>query len=200
MKNTVKRIGWGLLLVLGGLLLYGVFIEPRFLLEVEREEARVPALPAAWEGQQVAVLGDFQVGLFLDNTRAMREAVERVIAARPALVLIVGDFIYDVDADEVEEQIAEALPFFRPLVDAGLPTFAVLGNHDYGIATPTDEVELQVADTLESALEALGIPVLRNCRTGAGARSTWRAKPTRMGGSSPATARPATRPEDPRAA
>ena len=64
MKKLGKRIGWGLLLVLSGLLLYGVFIEPRLLLEVKREEARVPALPAAWEGQRVAVLGDFQGGSF----------------------------------------------------------------------------------------------------------------------------------------
>ena len=45
-------------------------------------------------------------------------------------------------------------------MEAGLPTFAVLGNPDYGMATPKDEVELWVADTLESALEALGDAVL----------------------------------------
>jgi predicted MPP superfamily phosphohydrolase len=158
MKTWARRIGWGLLLAMSGLLVHGVFIEPRFLLEVEREEARVPALPEHWEGQQVAVVGDFQVGLFLDNERAMHEAVRRIIAARPALVLIVGDFVYDIDADEADAQVARALPFFRPLVDAGLPTFAVLGNHDYGIATPDDAPEPGVADALASA----GISVLRN--------------------------------------
>ena len=40
-------------------------LEPRLVLDVEEEPARIPGLPAAWVGRRIAVVGDFQAGIWL---------------------------------------------------------------------------------------------------------------------------------------
>lgn len=161
-KRRLLHIGLGLLALCVAVAIYGVFIEPRFLLEVEHQVAHVPGLPPAWEGKQVAVLGDFQVGMTLDNERAMREAVADVVRLRPAAVLLLGDFVFDVEPDDVAGKLARVEDILRPLTQAGLPTYAVLGNHDYGLNTREDTREPGVAETVAAGLRSLGVKVLRN--------------------------------------
>lgn len=67
-----------------------------------------------------------------------RRIVKRIIAERPAAVLIAGDFVYKpTDEDELDEveredlgkviDVAnEAADLLRPLVEAGIPTYAAL--------------------------------------------------------------------------
>ena len=45
------------------LLVYGVLIEPRLILDEEHETARIPGLPAEWEGMTIAVIADIQIGM-----------------------------------------------------------------------------------------------------------------------------------------
>lgn len=161
-KRKLARIGGGVLAVFVALALYGVFIEPRYLLQVERQEARVPGLPASWEGREVAVLADLQVGMDLGNERAMREAVAHVVRLRPAAVLLLGDFVYDAEVDEVAGKLARVADILRPLMEAGLPTYAVLGNHDYGLHTQHDDLEPGVAEAVVAELRSIGVTVLRN--------------------------------------
>ncbi|WP_052519392.1 metallophosphoesterase [Archangium violaceum] len=161
-KRKLVRIGGTVLAVFVALALYGVFIEPRYLLEVEHQEARVPGLPAAWEGRQVAVLADFQIGMNLGNERAMREAVADTVRLRPAAVLLLGDFVFDAEADEVAGKMGRVEELLRPLTQAGLPTFAVLGNHDYGLNTKEDNIELGVMEAAVAGLRSIGVTVLRN--------------------------------------
>lgn len=173
--------GLGLLAIL--ILAWGAGIEPR-LIDEEEEEAEIPGLPDAWTGQQVAVIADLQVGMWWDNTGTIRRIVDRLVDQRPAAVLIAGDFIYHpanqagasgsggsgtqtappgLDAAEaVASVVAEAVALVRPLAEAGIPTFAVLGNHDYGMES-RQAVRLDwAAQRLSEALDAAGIPVLRN--------------------------------------
>ena len=49
-----------------------------------------------------------------------------------------------------------------PLVEADIPTYAVLGNHDYGLANPRIPEKEGPAAAVEAAVEAAGIPVLQN--------------------------------------
>ncbi|ADI13648.1 metallophosphoesterase [Truepera radiovictrix] len=148
---------WVFLVV--GLFVIGVIqalIEPRMLV-TERHKAHVPGLPASWEGATVALLADFQVGLFGDNRSTVGRAVERVLEERPALVLIAGDFIHD--TARAIEPVTELL---CPLTDAGLPCYAVLGNHDYAMPTEKDTPDLELARRLTSALEEIDVQVLEN--------------------------------------
>lgn len=158
------RLLKGILIQLGGILLlllvWGMLIEPR-LLDVEQEAAAIPQLSRNWEGRQIALLADWQVGMRLANTGTMREATERVVQLRPAAVLLAGDFVYKAGPDPTSE-IRSVVDILSPLTAAGIPTYAVLGNHDYGLNHRDDPVNRQMAARLASALEGIGIRVLQN--------------------------------------
>lgn len=138
-----------------GLILWGL-IEPYFI-DVEEKEGRIPNLPPSWEGKRVALIGDFQVGMWLHNTPTIRRVVRKIVRERPACVLITGDFIYD-----KRTAIPEAVQLTKPLTDAGLPTYAVFGNHDYAQPTRSDQPDMQLAEDLREALEEVGVRILHN--------------------------------------
>lgn len=134
-----------------GVLLWGFAIEPR-LIDEEHHVVRLADLPAAWDGSQVAFLADLQVGMTWANEGTARRMVERIVEDRPAAVLLGGDFLYS-DDPAPAIQIATVLDIVGPLPEAGIPTFAVLGNHDVGLG---------VSDELARHLELAGIRVLSN--------------------------------------
>ncbi|PZD74664.1 hypothetical protein C1752_00614 [Acaryochloris thomasi RCC1774] len=158
----MKSLKWFLLGPLGLLcllVLWGL-IEPHFL-NVEEETAVIPNLPKAWEGQKIGQLSDFQVGLWADNPDTGHRGVKKLIEVQPAAVFISGDFIYHAKPDPAAE-IEEAVSIVRPLVEAGIPTYAVLGNHDYGMSSKKAPPDTELASNLETELETAGIVVLKN--------------------------------------
>ena len=162
MKNTGQKIKYTGLGIVGAIALLGIwsFIEPR-LLNTETETAKIPNLPPSWEGKQIAQISDFQIGLWGDNPGTARRAVAEIIEAKPAVALISGDFIYH-PGSNIEPEIETAVDIVRPLVEAGIPTYAVLGNHDYGMSSKTAPPKTEIAEQLETSLEAAGIEVLEN--------------------------------------
>jgi len=176
-SSRLKVVAISLLIIVGGALLWGVGIEPR-LVDETRFRAPIPRLPQEWQGEKVAFIADMQLGMFLANAGTVRRIVDRLLEERPAVVLLGGDFLYhpteddskteareefeSEDAAEVRAQIKEAVDIFRPLADAGIQTYAVLGNHDYAMQK-RKALELPwVAEELARSLEEAGIPVLRN--------------------------------------
>jgi predicted MPP superfamily phosphohydrolase len=141
------------------LVLWAVAIEPYRLTET-RHEVALPGLPPAWEGKTVALLADFQVGMVLHNLDTIRRAVKRVVDLRPAAVLIAGDFIHQ-PPENLEGNLERVIGLLKPLLDARLPVYGVLGNHDYGVGVSQEEGEGYAA-RVEEALEAAGIPILQN--------------------------------------
>ena len=144
-----------ILIVLVVLLLQGLW-EP-YRLVVDTIDGPVPGLPESWRGAKVVLLADFQVGLFMDNRTTVRWAVARTLALRPAFVLLAGDFVHD-----TEWGIKPVTELLHPLTRAGIPTFAVLGNHDYAMPTHRSSGNKALAEKLEAALEGIGIRVLHN--------------------------------------
>ncbi len=144
-----------LALVFVVLLVQGIF-EP-YRLVTDTIDGPVPGLPKSWQGARVVLLADFQVGLFMDNRSTVRRAVARTLALRPAVVLLAGDFIHD-----TKRGIGPVTELLEPLIKAGIPTFAVLGNHDYAMPTANYPENRELAEGLERALESLGIRVLHN--------------------------------------
>ena len=159
MKNPLKTALFGLFGIVGLLVIWS-FIEPRILNTTNRV-ANIPDLPPSWRGKKVAQLSDFQIGLWGDNPNTARRGVAELIEAEPDLALISGDFIYH-PGDNTEPEIETAVDIVRPLVEAGIPTYAVLGNHDYGMSSKTAQPRVELADRLATELEAAGIEVLRN--------------------------------------
>ena len=131
------------------------------MVNTKNEVAKIPNLPTSWEGKQIGQISDFQIGLWGDNPGTARRSVEQLIEANPAAVLVSGDFIYHAMPNP-DTEIATAVGIVRPLVEAGIPTYAVLGNHDYGMSDKKAAPKVQLADRLATALEAAGVVVLEN--------------------------------------
>ena len=139
-------------------LTWGVGVEPR-LLDRRDEIGWVPGLPAEWDGKRLALLADPQVGLLLANVDTVRRAVGLVVRERPAVCLVAGDFVYNA-ARNPHSAVSQAVDAFRPLVRAGIPTYAVLGNHDY--AEEASGKVQTVASAVCHSLGEAGIRVLHN--------------------------------------
>ena len=159
-SQLLKYIVLGLTGVVSLLAIWS-FIEPHAVLETETETAEIPDLPTSWQGKQIGQISDFQVGLWGDNVGMARRSVDRLIEANPAVALISGDFIYHATPNP-EPEIETAVDIVRPLVEAGIPTYAVLGNHDYNMSSKTATPDVELANRLETALESAGIQVLDN--------------------------------------
>jgi len=145
----------------GALALWGVVIEPRLLLETRRVSAGVPGLPPQWRGRRVAVLADWQVGMWWANIGMVRRAIDAVIRERPAALLVVGDFVY-AGRDALTSQLRLLRELVAPLASAGIATFAVLGNHDWAATPERSARDGERAESVRCALEAGGVRVLRN--------------------------------------
>ena len=154
LKATLVVLGLALLAFVS----YGIGVEPRFLLDREEIEAEVPDLPDGWDGQKVALLADFQIGMWLGNGGMVEKAVRAALDARPALVLIAGDFLYQPEAEKADR----AVEIVRPLVEAEVPVVAVLGNHDYSLMKKGSDERPRIAEYLEERLRAIGVTVLEN--------------------------------------
>jgi hypothetical protein len=166
---TVGRVARGLAVATAVLALvvgYGGAIEPRLILDTEEHEAPIPNLPGEWDGATVAVVSDFQLGLWLDNTAMMERAVAAIVERDPDLALLAGDFVYEPGHD-TGAVVRGALELVRPLVAAEIPTYAVLGNHDWGLPRPLGKSESvpEAARQLRDSLTAAGITVLHNRST-----------------------------------
>jgi predicted MPP superfamily phosphohydrolase len=68
-----------------------------------------------------------------------------------------GDFIYH-SLPNPDPEINKVVELIRPLIEANIPTYAVLGNHDYSHKPSRPEL----AEQVETALENLGVVVLQN--------------------------------------
>ncbi|PLC10831.1 hypothetical protein AUQ48_16030 [Kocuria flava] len=131
---------------------YGVAIEPRLILEEERIQARIPGLGPDWNGAEVMVFSDLQVGMWWDNTSMIERVVERTVVAEPAAVLLPGDFLYQSEAS-IQERVDDVTRLLEPLTAAEIPVYAIMGNHDYAVGA---------VEELTTAFEERGIEVLAN--------------------------------------
>lgn len=128
-------------------------------IRVARVEAEIPGLPAGWEGARVAVLSDFQLGLWEDNARVAAAAVRKALELRPDLIVLLGDYV----ARDPDRQIPVLDRVLAPL--RGRTVLAVLGDRDR-----RDESELDAGEADSTAIRIVqtlnrhGIVVLQNER------------------------------------
>lgn len=159
--KCIKYALLGLLGLSATYLTWGVAIEPH-LIDREEHAAEIPNLPPVWEGKKVGLISDMQVGMWLGNTSTIRRIVNQLVEERPAVVLITGDFVYEPGKNPSQE-LNKVTALVRPLPEAGIPTYAVLGNHDYRIRnSKTDSQDEKLSTQVREALEAAGVQVLKN--------------------------------------
>lgn len=106
---------------LGGTAWYQLGTRDR--LEVRRETLRLPKWKA--DGFRVAFLSDFHVRTRFHVEPALL-AVNLAVHERPDVMLFGGDYFNHIDS------LPHFESFLRQIDTAGIPTYAILGNHDYG--------------------------------------------------------------------
>ncbi len=154
-KNIFKGIGIFLLLFL----IWGL-IEP-YTIRVEEEQVNIPNLPEEWAGEKIAVISDFQIGMWMDNDLVLPRVVDKIIEIEPKVVLILGDFVYH-SANDHNNQMEAVIDHIRPLTENSFKIYSVLGNHDYSLSKKDDPVNRETAARVTSKLEEIGIKVLKN--------------------------------------
>jgi predicted MPP superfamily phosphohydrolase len=121
--------------ILGSLLaLHAVFVAPRRL-ELVEVDAPIPGLDPAFDGYTIGVLSDIHQAA-LPGRAHTRRAVERVMAARPDLVALLGDYAVSFEHSFAASRwfYRRALPVLGGLLRPLAPpdgVVAVIGNHDY---------------------------------------------------------------------
>jgi predicted MPP superfamily phosphohydrolase len=130
----------------------------------------IPSLPRQFDGLRIAQLSDLHAGS-LFSARPMEDAVDLVLAERPDLVTITGDYVNH-DAAE----LATILPALDRL-RAPLGVFGSLGNHDHyadvrRVARDVDAtaVDLLVNDARTLAIDGARLHVAGTDNTGFGQR------------------------------
>lgn len=115
-------------LVAGGTL-WSSIIEPASP-RVETVRLKLPRLTAAFFGLRIAQISDIHMGGWM-NTERLTHVVELIVQAKPDILLLTGDFLigHEFDSDS-EEQLQETINVLSPLTKA-IPSFGILGNHDY---------------------------------------------------------------------
>jgi uncharacterized protein len=149
-----------LLAVPASVFLWALLIEPRLILDETHFEVALPGLPKGWRDKKVALIADLQVGMIGNNLGMIRRAVRRIIELEPEVVLIAGDFIHQ-PPEDLPGSLRKLVELLRPLLDANIPIYGVLGNHDYGIGVSQEDGE-RYAKQVREGLERLGIRILDN--------------------------------------
>ena len=138
-----------LLLAIGGVG-YGYLMEPNWF-KVETIQLKLPRLTRRFSGLRVAQISDIHMGGWM-NLERLQRAADLVLEQKPDVLLITGDFLIGGDIAAISEQTIQDLMTGLARLAASVPTFAVLGNHDYW-------VDVQ---TVRQVLSACGIMELTN--------------------------------------
>ncbi|NJN72079.1 MAG: metallophosphoesterase [Limnothrix sp. RL_2_0] len=158
-RQKLKYAAFGLTGAIATLVIWS-FIEP-YTLNIENETATMPHLDPSWDNTTIAQIADLQIGLKRGNPSTVRRSINKIVARKPFATVISGDFLYHA-TPAPQPQIDKVIELLTPLTEANIPTYVVLGNHDYGMSGKSETPDLQLADRLTTALEDLGIEVLSN--------------------------------------
>ena len=129
---------------------WSLWFEPRRLV-VRHEQLVLPAWPAALDGLRVGLLSDFHAGMPHAGLDAVSRAADALMAERPDLICLLGDFM-DGRAAMSRPVDPDALAARLGTLAAPRGVVAVLGNHDWYAG----------ARRIADALGDVGIPVLED--------------------------------------
>jgi uncharacterized protein len=135
--------------------LYSWQIEP-FWLEFVQLPMPIKNLPEALVGKKLMQISDMHVGNRFDY-RFLIRALEQAKAFAPDFVVYTGDFV----SYETPKQFEQLETVLKSVVKGKFGTVGILGNHDYG----KQYKQMEVADTVVTMLEKVGVQMLRNRKT-----------------------------------
>jgi len=128
----LKLLGIGLIdfcLLIGDELSSSTLFEPRFF-KIEIIRLELNRLPKMFSGLRVAQISDIHMGGWMNRERFQLVA-DLVVAQKPNVLLITGDFLLGHHfTDAAWGSLKDLSDVLSPLAKS-IPSFAVLGNHDY---------------------------------------------------------------------
>lgn len=69
---------------------YGVTVEPRFILDERHETVAFSHLPRAWDGAEIAVFSDLQIGMWWSIEGMIERIVDRTVPAAVLVAAVLG--------------------------------------------------------------------------------------------------------------
>ena len=125
-RDFLKLSGYLTLFAFGGTV-YSTVIEPLWF-DIENVILKLPRLPRAFSGFRLVQISDIHAGEHWMPAH-LDSVLERVIALKPDIVAITGDFVSFSPAmtDEILTQTEAALI----ALSSHAPVYAVMGNHDH---------------------------------------------------------------------
>ncbi len=146
-----RRIEIAVLLTLWAAFAWGFWYEPSRKLV----ETRVDVSPRGWPleltGLKIAAISDIHAGSPYTGRARIEELVRRVNAAKPDVIVLLGDYVIQTVIGGKFMPPEELAPMLAKL-EAPLGVYAVLGNHDWWLNGPR----------VRNALALSGIRVLEN--------------------------------------
>lgn len=91
---------------------------------------KLPRLPRAFSGIRLALISDIHMGGWMNRAR-FQEVIDRTVSQEPDVLLMPGDFLFGRRFPEAARQWLDDLAIVISPLAAAIPSFAVLGNHDY---------------------------------------------------------------------
>ena len=117
--------------------------------KVETVRLKLPRLPRAFVGLRVAQISDLHMGTWMNLERLQRVAA-LIAAQKPDVLFITGDFLegHHGLTDASRQALNDLRIGLSPLA-ASIPSFAVLGNHDYRTSPQAVREMLSLAGVMD---------------------------------------------------
>ena len=125
-REFLKLSGQLVVFALGGTL-YSTVIEPTWL-EIENVTLKLPRLPRSFSGFRLVQISDIHVGEQWIPSQ-LESVVEKVIALKPDIVAITGDFVHA--SPDMTDEILSLTEGPLTALSSQVPVYAVMGNHDH---------------------------------------------------------------------
>lgn len=108
---------------------WGFLLEPNWI-QIENVDLKLPRLPPAFSGIRIAQISDIHMGGWM-NAKRFQRVIDLVIEQKPDLLLLTGDFLIGHIFDGPSEEYLQDLINILSPVARSIPSFGILGNHDY---------------------------------------------------------------------
>ena len=137
------------LLAAGGAV-WSFLLEPNWV-KIEHVNLRLPRLTPEFSGIRIAQISDIHMGGWM-NAERLQMVVDLVIGQSPDFLFLTGDFLVGHFFDKNSEQyLQDLISILSPLAKS-IPSFGILGNHDYWTS----------AGAVRAMLKSCGIVELAN--------------------------------------
>jgi len=138
-------------------ILYGVFIGNQNL-KIREYELEFKNLPKEFNNYKIAQISDLHLGSWLDSNKLLEHTADKIEGIKPDLFLFTGDMV-----NNYANETVGWIEYFSKMTK-GIPSYAILGNHDYGDYTnwESEEQKRQNFQGLLQSMKNMGFKILNN--------------------------------------